>query len=152
MTSIGLQAFYGCGSIKSITIPSSVTSIADQAFYDCDSLKTVTVLGDKPATLGSGVFDECKMLKAIYVPASENGMTEDLYKAGWTAYSNLIKVKPEEEVVVVDGVRYTIKNGVVTVTGFEGDVSDVEIAETVEDGIEDGHKVTAVHQKSLRAL
>ncbi len=42
---IGYQAFYGCGNLINVTIPSCITNIGYQAFRGCTSLTNITVSG-----------------------------------------------------------------------------------------------------------
>ena len=53
--SIGDNAFNGCTSLTSVTIPNNVTSIGGEAFERCTSLTGVYFQGTPPS-LGSGVF------------------------------------------------------------------------------------------------
>ncbi len=46
---IGKEAFSDCSSLKSVTIPNSVTRIGENAFYGCSNLHSVTI--------GSGVLE-----------------------------------------------------------------------------------------------
>lgn len=48
VTSIGSDAFNGCGKITSITIPGSVASLGYGAFADCGNLAVVYFEGDAP--------------------------------------------------------------------------------------------------------
>ena len=47
VTSIGERAFAGSYSLKSVSIPDSVTSIGEFAFLDCESLNTKVEIGEK---------------------------------------------------------------------------------------------------------
>ena len=52
---IGDDAFYKCGNMTSITIPSSVTSIGERAFYGCTGLTSITLPANLK-TIGQDAF------------------------------------------------------------------------------------------------
>ena len=63
---IWYDAFYGCNSLVSITISTSVTSIGNGAFSGCSSLISVTI----PSSVDSieyGAFSECTSLGTVVV-------------------------------------------------------------------------------------
>ncbi len=66
ITGIGNQAFRGCRSLASITIPSSVTSIEISAFYYCYSLASITI-PDGVTSIGDSAFSECSSLASISI-------------------------------------------------------------------------------------
>ena len=72
VTTIGASAFYACDSLRSVTIPDRVTTIGDEAFFWCLSLTSVTI-PDSVTTIGGGAFYNCTRLKSIKV--SENNTT-----------------------------------------------------------------------------
>ena len=46
---IGRMAFRDCGSLKSLTLPSSILSIEGYAFADCTRLKDINAYGKAPS-------------------------------------------------------------------------------------------------------
>ena len=64
MTSIGGSAFYGCSSLTSINISSSVIGIGDFAFLGCSALKTVVLQSDF-ISLGLAVYSNCSTIYVI---------------------------------------------------------------------------------------
>ena len=69
MTEIGSDAFRGCTSLISITIPKSVKEISDIVFYNCTNLESVEILNGtlKIDAGGPGLFNNCPKVK-VYVP------------------------------------------------------------------------------------
>ena len=66
VTTIGEKAFLGCKSLTSVTIPDSVTTIGEMAFYNCISLTSVTI-GDSVTTIRDAAFEWCESLTSVYI-------------------------------------------------------------------------------------
>ena len=73
VSSIGELAFYGCGRVTAVTLPSSVTTIGARAFKDCTALTGVR-LPEGLTAIGSYAFYRCSALSSITVPASVRSM------------------------------------------------------------------------------
>ena len=69
VTSINLNAFFGCTSITRVVIPDSVTSIGKYAFSNCSSLTDV-MIGGTVASIGAFAFEHCSSLISIIIPSS----------------------------------------------------------------------------------
>lgn len=90
-TCISQHAFWGCSSLTSITIPSSIYQFGNSSFLNCLSLTSLIVLRSFPPDL-NGPTQFFTKIPFIYVPDE----SIDLYKtdegitAEWSRYSDYI--------------------------------------------------------------
>ena len=92
LTIIGIDgsstgAFENCGTLKSITLPDSVTKMYDYTFYECFDLNSI-VLSDNIQYIGMQTFDSCTSLSEITLPASMTNIDD----AAFYGCSSLTKV------------------------------------------------------------
>lgn len=64
---IGQNAFYGCSSLTSISIPESITTIGGSAFSGCTGLTNINI-PENVTTIGSFAFSGCTSLTSIIIP------------------------------------------------------------------------------------
>lgn len=69
MTWIGNGAFAGCTGLESVALPAGLKSIGENVFYSCTSLTSV-VIPDKVTSIASLAFFGCLNLESITIPAS----------------------------------------------------------------------------------
>lgn len=75
VTSIGESTFYGCPTLVSVQLPSSLQEIPSGCFYDCERLHTVN-LGEGITRIGSAAFSGCINLRSIDLPESLESLEE----------------------------------------------------------------------------
>lgn len=69
VTAIAEKAFQGDGALCRLVIPGSVKTIRKASFYGCDSLRGVT-LEEGILQIGDGAFGGCRTLESLVVPHS----------------------------------------------------------------------------------
>ncbi len=111
VTSIGEMAFYGCGGLKSVTIPGSVTSIGYSAFQGCGGLKSVTI-PDKVESIEGSAFSECGGLKSVIIGDSVESIGRDAFYGCY----NLTSVTIPDSVTSIEKQAFFQCSGLTSVT------------------------------------
>ena len=127
VTRIGINTFWNCSNLLSVTIPASITYIGDEAFYNCPQLATIYCLG----TLVPTNYGDMKNNITAYVPIGCTSVYKSAY--GWRN----LNIQP--------AVRVSHKEAPTScVLNFEGFINEI-VACAVEDGEKkEGHTLELI--------
>ena len=77
------EAFWGCKSLKQVTIPHSVQTIGFRAFFGCESLQQIAI-PDSVKTVENEAFISCNSLRQIDIPNSITTIERDVFRRCWS--------------------------------------------------------------------
>ena len=150
--SICNYAFNSCTSITSVIIPDSVRSIGLNAFFECEKIASV-ILGKRVKIIGDFAF-ACGNIKSIKIPKSVKKIGEEAFggyynlkifcearykplgwNRGWKSSSDIAiwncNGALDRLYLVIDAVRYSIKDGVAIVNDVPKNATEINIPTSV---------------------
>ena len=154
---IGSYAFIGCTSLKKVTIPASVKELGRNAFKGC-SIECLICEREKPAKLGTKVFDGVDLAAATLVVPNEAAI--EAYKAEkqWTDFGRIItreqyltaiKTTAEDaEIVVKDGRIIVADDAEIAIYTFAG--KQVASGKAGEYALPAGNYIVKVGNKAIK--
>ena len=86
---IGEEVFYNCKSLKSVTLPSTITEIGDYAFADCIKLREVELNGI-PQSLKSTAFYNCNALERFLFPTISFRLGNIIQTSHWEDFEDKV--------------------------------------------------------------
>lgn len=78
VTGMSAQAFYGCRSITSVTLPETFRTICAEAFYKCTTLRSISIPASVTA-IGESAFYGCTSLASVVIPASVDSIASQAF-------------------------------------------------------------------------
>ena len=103
VTSVGSEAFKGCGSLTSVVIPNRVESIGDWAFFQCGNLASIAI-PNSVKSIGNWAFGDCESLTSVTLPDSVTSIGENPFSGCPLEYISVSANNPAYE--SIEGVLF----------------------------------------------
>jgi hypothetical protein len=124
ITDIGNEAFDGCVSLASVTLPDSVTNIGNGAFENCTGLTNV-LMGNSVTNIGNDAFNGCASLTNVTLP----GNLASIGDGAFGSCSNLTSITIPASVTNVGAGAFASIAAALTQANFLGDAPGVDGAD-----------------------
>ena len=111
VTSIGVEAFYLCSNLTSITLPESLTSIGGGAFSYCIGLTSMTI-PESVEIIRNSAFYGCTGLTTITIPES----VESIENSAFSGCSGLTTITLPESLTSIGVRAFEACRGLTTIT------------------------------------
>ena len=111
ITEIGISAFQGCYNLTEVSLPENITSIANSTFYECSRLVSV-VIPDGVTSIGEYAFWNCQNLLSIDLPDAVTTIGRNAFR-GCTSLSTITIGKNVE---TVEDIPFNACSGLSSVT------------------------------------
>lgn len=133
VTSIKGEAFKYCWSLRSVTLPESLSTLPNGAFWNCTSLTKIVSLRSTPPTIGYDTFSGVPADAVVYIPVGSMSRYESANY--WKNFRYFREMYPGvgDEFSVSD-ITYTVISETdhrVEVSHYSGTASSLDIPSTV---------------------
>lgn len=110
VTTIGRNAFQGCGRLTSVVIPDSVTKLGQDIFANCVSLSQVT-LGTGMTQIARTMFQGCTALRSIDIPSNITSIGYDAFN-----HSGITDITIPDSVTTISGCAFSGCDSLTSIT------------------------------------
>jgi hypothetical protein len=125
VTKVGDEAFCDCSTLKSITLPDSVTELGGWSFFGCIYLEEIT-LSNRLKSIGDAAFSSCSTLLSITIPQSVENVGDSAFYgcSGMSGYYGKFASEDNRCLIIDNTLRhfapkgldsYTIPNGITAI-------------------------------------
>ena len=103
VTSIGVEAFYGCTNLDEVYLPEGLSSIGYNAFAGCESLTSITI-PSSVTSIGRSAFNLCTKLTSVYIYDLTSWFNTDIGSGAFPPYNLFLNGKEVKDLYIPDGI------------------------------------------------